>query len=333
MPLRRHDVAGTSTALLSMHRLLSIVLLALALAPLPARAQQASTAPDGEPAEYDGLVDAALAEFAGHRWAEARTLFEHAHAVFPNARTLRGVGMAAFELRDYVAAVRALEAALASTARPLTDEQRAQVSALLERARVFVGEFGIGPAPAGSTLIVDGVEVAPDGDLTSAARVALSVGAHELELRAPDGRTDRAQVTVHGGESAALELSIVDAASVDATRIAERPDRAPVPVSSASTDPAPWVLVGVGGAVSVAGAILLGVGVSDGASVGSAAIGTEWADLEGAYGRAEPLAIGGGVALGVGLVCAGVGIAWAVSSPSSVEVSIGPGSASVRGTF
>jgi len=75
------------------------------------------------------------------RWQEARALFQQAHEEYPNARTLRGIGMAAFEMRDYVGAYRALMQALASEERPLTRRQRRATQALLEETRAFIGRF------------------------------------------------------------------------------------------------------------------------------------------------------------------------------------------------
>lgn len=301
-------------------------------------APRASAQDGGPPPEYRGIVDSALDEFDAGHWAEARALFERAHAIFPNARTLRGMGMAAFELRDYVAARRSLEASLTETRRSLTDEQRAQVTELVGRARVFVGDFRVGPAPAGSELDVDGVPTTPEGDLTTEATVPLAVGAHEITLRAPDGRSARAQITVHGGENTTLALAITDAAAADVAppRDTDAPRDATPPAAPPRSDPGagPWVLLVGGAVIAVAGAVLLGVGASDASSVTNAPRGTDWADLEAPYARATPLEVSGVVALVVGVGCAAGGLGWMLTSgPSSTQVSVGPGSLLVRGTF
>src|SRR5262249_43441282 len=59
-----------------------------------------------------GLIADAVAEYDAGHFEEARALFRRAQAEAPSARTLRGIGMASFELRDYVEADRALAAAL-----------------------------------------------------------------------------------------------------------------------------------------------------------------------------------------------------------------------------
>jgi tetratricopeptide (TPR) repeat protein len=98
----------------------------------------------------------------------------------------------------------------------------------------------------------------------------------------------------------------------------------------------PWIVVGIGGAAAITGAILIGLAAADVASVEGAAQGTAWADVSGAYDRSEPMSIAGGVLLGVGVAAAAAGVVWAVaggSSGSSTEVAVGPGSVAVRGSF
>ena len=62
-----------------------------------------------------------------------------------------------------------------------------------------------------------------------------------------------------------------------------------VPVAAsaadAASDPGPWVLVGGGAALAIAGAVLLGVGAADVASVQGSPDGTPWRDVAGAAER------------------------------------------------
>src|SRR3954470_14714051 len=78
------------------------------VSPAPGHAQEAT----GAPAGYDDLIKRAVVEFDNSHWAEARALFGRAHELAPNARTFRGLGITAFELRRYVDATRELEASL-----------------------------------------------------------------------------------------------------------------------------------------------------------------------------------------------------------------------------
>lgn len=312
-----------------MRRALALALALLPiLSPLPATAQEQTEERDLRPPEYGPLIDAAIEEFAAERWAEARAIFERAHAMYPNARTLRGIGMAAYELRDYVEAHRALEAALASTRRPLRDDQRAQIEALLTRTRLFVGRFALGPIPEGATLAVDGrvVPVEPT--------ILMAIGDHELVLRDAEGRAHRARVSVRGGEEDVALRFLADDPSA-ARAVAVEPPTSIDLARAASPSPAPWILFGAGGAAAIAGAILLGVGVADASRVTNAPRGTEWAELEDAYGRAPALQGVGAVLAGLGLAAVGAGLGWAIADTESqpTRVVIGPGSISLGGSF
>jgi len=309
------------------HRLMAGVC-ALLLGSIVALAASGASAQIADPPEYAATIDGALAEFQAGRWAEARALFQRAHAIFPNARPLRGIGMASFEMADYPAAISALEDALASTERPLTDEQRTQVTTLLERARALVSHYVVPAAPAGVRLSVDGVVVAPGGGWPAVdGELVLSVGTHEVVMRDGDGRTSRVRVVVRGGEDGRLELEPPGGAHAGAGG------------SAASADPAPWILLGVGAGLAIAGGVVYGVGAADIARVNGASRGTEWSSVSGVYDSAPVMTgVGLGVmlaGLGTAVVGAGWGIANATSSGDggSARLSIGPLGASVEGTF
>jgi hypothetical protein len=151
------------------------------------------------------LIGDAVTEYDAGRYDEARALFRLAHQKAPTARTLRGIGMASFELRDYVEASRSLAGALREERRPLTDEQRRQVEALLARAETYVGHFSLQVRPASAELLVDGQPAArePDGNLL------LGFGHHRIAARcAACAPTEKlVEVDVAGGEH--REIAIV----------------------------------------------------------------------------------------------------------------------------
>ena len=93
------------------------------------------------------LIGDAVAEYDAGHYQEARALFRQAHEKQPTARTLRGIGMCSFELRDYVEASRNLSASLRETRRPLTSEQKRHADALLARANTFIGRFTVKVQP------------------------------------------------------------------------------------------------------------------------------------------------------------------------------------------
>jgi hypothetical protein len=191
-----------------------------------------------EPAGYRSAIDEAISEFAAHRFDEARTLFLRAHGIFPNARTLRGLGLADFELRDYVACVQHLDAALRSDVRPLEQELRTETEALRARAAGFVGRLTLRAQPEASRLLVDGAQadwpVAP---------LLLSFGTHTLELFAAGYEPERRSLLMAGGEERTLDV------------VFQHPHAARADASSHDEHwyQSPWLWVAVG-VVVVAGA-------------------------------------------------------------------------------
>ncbi|MGE0791108.1 MAG: tetratricopeptide repeat protein [Sandaracinaceae bacterium] len=102
--------------------------------------------------------------------------------------------------------------------------------------------------------------------------------------------------------------------------------------------PAGWIVLGVGGAVLVAGAVLMGVAASDTGSVTDAPDGSMWPDIESKANTINAM-WGAGLALGiVGVVAVGVGLAWGIADSSggegaSAQLRVGPGSVAIEGTF
>jgi hypothetical protein len=180
-------------------------------APAPVGREPTRESPDER--QYRLLLDQAVAEYDGRQFEEARALFRRAHEISPNARTLRGMGMASFELRDYVEALRSLEGALAEKRRPLTATQRQQVQALAERARVFVGNFHVRLSPRESVLRVDGADAALDAD----DRLQLGFGRHLLTAEAPGRRSEYREITVVGGERQELLFELAPSSALGAS--------------------------------------------------------------------------------------------------------------------
>lgn len=203
--------------------LLCLVFLGL-LVPLGAAAQ-----PREHSAEYAEAIRDAVAEFDLKNFPEARERFRRAHGLFPNARTLRGLGLVEFELRNYGESVRFLGEALACTERQLTGELRRETETVLTRAKAYVGEVHFAVEPQGSTVVVDGttVELEPSGSLI------LEVGDHVVEVRAPGHHSERRKVQVKGGarEDVHVVLGLVqsDSEATPPRRVSlARPDAPPM---------------------------------------------------------------------------------------------------------
>jgi tetratricopeptide (TPR) repeat protein len=159
-----------------------------------------ASGPSAEPVEYRAAIDLAVAEYELSNFAEARAQFQKAHALYPNARSFRGLGMTEFELRNYGDAIAHLEHALASPIKQLTGTLREQTVDLLTRARGYVARLHLELDPQSATLVVDGTEVQRGAtDL-----LLLEVGDHVIELHAPGKLSERRPVKVTGGEERTL---------------------------------------------------------------------------------------------------------------------------------
>ena len=168
----------------------------------------ASLTPQGVSAqatpEYDTAIRQGLAEFEAGRWSEARALFQRALELYPNARVLRGLGMAAFEMRDYVASIGALREALEHAELPLSPQQRVQVEDLLQRSLVFVGRMQFTIDPEGATLLIDGAEpVWLDG------LVLVNEGSRHVRVSHDGYRPETFRRDVTSGQTIQVEVSLV----------------------------------------------------------------------------------------------------------------------------
>jgi tetratricopeptide (TPR) repeat protein len=184
-----------------------------------------AVAQKGNDAKYEETISRAVKEFDLENWSEARALFKQAHGLNPNARTFRGMGMAAFEMRKYAQALQDLQSALANTQRALTPQQRDQVQKLIEQAQGYVGRYTVHVEPQQAAVKVDGGDLALDSN----NQLALDLGDHEITASA-SGYVDLSRkVTVEGGEVQMLDL-VMD-------RVAETPVVVPAPIPAA--EPAP----------------------------------------------------------------------------------------------
>jgi tetratricopeptide (TPR) repeat protein len=179
--------------------------------------KQADATPSpAEPPEYRATIDRALEEYQLGNFQEARDQFARAHTLYPNARTLRGLGFTAFELRAYVEAVGQLEQALGSTVKPLEGQLRQETQDMLERARSYVGELSLQLTPPNAVVIVDGIRRA-EAD----AVMRLDVGDHVIEVRAEGYLAERRAVRVQGGQQQRLDVTLSKVALSSAPPISQ----------------------------------------------------------------------------------------------------------------
>jgi hypothetical protein len=321
---------------------------AVASAGTPAHAQ-------GMEAEYQDLVQKGLHEYDLGNFSEAKAFFTRAHALSPNARTLRGLGMSAYELRNYVEAIDYFQRALTASERPLTPQMRTEVSQLLSQARSFVTKLALAVQPAQARVRLDAREVVRDTE----GNLLLDPGTHELVVEAPDYETITRNIRTDGGESLSLNLNLrstrepppADAQPVqleptavpapgDAAVDLPAPRSAPAPAADGSL--APWVVVGASGAVAVAGGVLLAVALSNKHAVenpsGNGADGPRYADYQGKADSVLPLSAAGIGALSLGLAGVAAGLIWKLSGEHaderpSARLHVSPGALSVDGRF
>jgi len=243
-----------------MRRLLALLLTIITLwlsIPLLAAADldTSQRATSGESSAYKAAVNSAIEEFRRGNFAEAREHFARAHALFPTARTLRGLGMSEFELRNYVEAVERLEQALASQDKPLDGTLREETAALLGRAKAYVGEILLQIDPSSARVQVDGFPV----EVSAGQRIRLEVGDHVLEVTADGYLTERRALAVRGEQVIELRVKL-------SQPYANGPTKEEPSTLVAKSDGAPhdtplykrwWLWTGVGAVI--AGGVIAGV--------------------------------------------------------------------------
>lgn len=188
-----------------------------------------------ESVEYRAAIERGLEEYQLGNFQEARDQFARAHALHPNARTLRGLGFTAFELRNYVEAESSLQAALDSREKPLEGTLRRETEEMLARAQSYVGSITLQLQPATAVLTVDGIRSSPpasDGPSGGPNSLRLDVGDHVLELRAEGFVAERRAVRVSGGQTQSLQIVLTrlpsGADSVPSARNTERSIATPI---------------------------------------------------------------------------------------------------------
>lgn len=216
--------------------LLLLACLAALVPATPAAAQRRAQSAKQEPKSsenpaYRAAIDEALSEFDRGNWDEALALFRRAHAIEPNARTLRGIGFCLFEIRQYVAATRHLEQAMADTRSPLSPAQRSSTQQVLDRAAAFVAHVSVTLSPVDARLLVDGQEVPAD----ASGALQLDPGEHELSASAPGHSPRVLRVSVQSGRNDPIQLELTpDAAGPEPVAV-----QAPAPagdVAPSTTD-------------------------------------------------------------------------------------------------
>jgi hypothetical protein len=326
---------------------LGLAILFLMLSPPTARAadktiESGAASDAAEDPAYRKAIKEGLAEYAALHFEEARSLFRRAHDISPNARTFRGIGMTSFELRDYVAAVRNLSAALKDSRKPLSSEQRKNAQDLLERSRMLVDVYSLTVSPRNARVLIDGR--APE--LDSEGTLLLDVGLHNLEVSAPGMLMRSLSINVRGGErkdlSVTLERPFVGRAQpTNAAALRQDTQAKSSPAVASNRAATGWLLAGGGAALLAAGfGVYWAIQESQLYSCRHPTNSSVVCDTEGALTTQRSFAIGatlgtGAAALAMGLI--GV-LSWHSSPPaakkhSALDCTVSPFGVSCGGAF
>jgi hypothetical protein len=303
-------------------------LLLAALLSTHATAQERSGRDDPQ---YRELIRNALSEYELGNWAEAKLFFSDAHAIYPNARTLRGLGLVAYAMRDYVQASDWLSRSLESQEQPLVGEMRTGTSSMLEQSQRFEARVRFEVSPRAAELSIDDqpVQYAADGT------ARLNPGAHEITARLSGYEYVSRQISLEAGARRSVQLqlrptdgAVASAPAAAALQVATPADgRSPEQQQDSGSSIAPWLVIGVSGAVAIVGGVLLASSLSDVAELEDPAPRTEWSRVESTY-EGTAARSGAGIALlSLGLAGVAVGVTWTLwpdEDERGVEVGVGP---------
>jgi tetratricopeptide (TPR) repeat protein len=205
--------------------------------------------------DYESIVAEAVAEFQRQNWIEARALFKRAHEIRPNARTLRGAGIAAFEAKLYVDAYQDLTAALASKVKPLTATQRTDAQRILARTSTFIARVRISVEPNDAELSIDGKSGVMEDGVT-----LLDPGVHDLVARASGYESANQRLDAEPGDKREIQIELRSLQESEAAAPAR--EITPAQLEAKPTPQAPkskpndfgvWPWVAAGAAVAFAG--------------------------------------------------------------------------------
>ena len=293
----------------------------------PQGVQAQAAGPTAPASDYEALVRDAVAEFGHGNFLEARAVFERAHVVRPSARTLRGLGICAYELRRYRLAISELESALQDQRYPLDDTQRGEVQEVIEKARRYVGTLHLEVLPANAELQINGLP-------TATREIELDAGDYVVTAAAAGHKSAEQRVSVGGGQRVTARLVLIPIESREAG-----PGATAQPAGddeASGPGPWPWLVTGIAGAVTIGGGVLLVLAMNDISMVDDAEKGTPFSKLESAYDGAPIKSAVGFALLGVGAAGIAAGLIWAFGTDqekSRVEVALRPDRIVLQGRF
>lgn len=208
------------------------VLLCLGLAGAPARAGNDSSKTAQASTHFQRGVqlykqrsfDAALAEF------------EKSYELAPNYHLLFNLAQVQLERHDYVAALKRFREYLQTGDAQVEAARRTEVEQEIARISDFVAEVSFIVTPEGAQVSLDGVEL---GTAPLAAPVVINSGVHRILLSKPGFTTVQQTLTVAGGDSPRVVVTLRPAQAEAGPVATDSPANAPTATSSRSGSTAP----------------------------------------------------------------------------------------------
>lgn len=197
-----------------------------------AQANQASVGSAATQESYDTLLDEAVSAFDASDFARARSLFERAYELRPNARVLRGMGVAALRLERYSEAYRKLTASLKHPVQPLTASQRDEVTGLLSWMETSLSRIKLRWTPEEPAEL----ELLVDGKALKESTVWLAAGTHRIVVRAQGYDAVERTITLAPEQVEVIELTQKKPEPVAVAKPKAR--RALTPIDAAQSLPA-----------------------------------------------------------------------------------------------
>ncbi|HTU61714.1 MAG TPA: hypothetical protein VMF89_24830, partial [Polyangiales bacterium] len=168
-----------------------------AQAPADAEAVMAS-------AEYKDLVRDGMLKYTRGLWDEARAYFLKAHALAPNARTLRGLALIGYDSQHFVQAIDYAEQSLVHPVQPLNDKMKEEAKKLIDQAQSQVARAELITTPADAEVRVDGAPVTRRADGT----VWMDPGAREISVSAQGYLTETRRLELSEQQQTRLEIAL-----------------------------------------------------------------------------------------------------------------------------
>jgi Tetratricopeptide repeat len=297
------------------------LVLAVALARVPPASAADANSPSGGAARAEQLFRDARGLLDQGRYREACRLFERSLELAPSPGTLLNLGNCYEQEGNLERALSTFEHAVADAQLEKNeDKRRAWVDAASQRLdslRVRVPVLQLMPSPTpGAVVRVDGADLAQVG-----GPLRINPGPHSLDVSAPGKQSFHKEVQLQVGEHVELALPILlDVPSSEVVASAAGPREQARSARPAS--PVPWLFVGGGGALAIAGGVTALIAKSKQQALeGGCDAGRACANpaLRSTRDSGEKLATATYVLWGLGGASALVGLTWMVLEEPASE--------------